>query len=44
MLMKSIKSILQAVCQNGFIRNNLKKNKNILKKICELKAIKNIIR
>lgn len=44
MLMKSIKSIAQAVCQNGFMRNNLKKNKNILKKICELKAIKNIIK
>ena len=44
MLMKSIKSIVQAVCQNGFVRNNLKKNKNILKKICELKTIKNIIK
>jgi hypothetical protein len=44
MLMKSIKSKVQAVCQNGFVRNNLKKNKNILKKICELKAIKNIIK
>jgi hypothetical protein len=44
MFIQSIKSILQAVCQNGFIRNNLKKNKNILKKICELKAIKNIIK
>jgi len=44
MFMKPIKSMLQAVCQNGFIRKNLKKNKNILKKICELKAIKNIIK
>jgi hypothetical protein len=36
--------MFQAVYQNGFIRNNLKKNKNILKKICKLKAIKNIIK
>ena len=34
MLMKSIKSIVQAVCQNGFTRNNLKKNKNIFIKNC----------
>ena len=44
MLMKSIKSIVQAVYQNGFMIKNLKKNKNILKKICKLKAIKNIIK
>jgi hypothetical protein len=42
--MKSIKSIAQAVYQNGFVRNNLKKNKNILKKIGKLKVIKNIIK
>jgi hypothetical protein len=44
MFMKSIKSIAQAVYQNEFTRNNLKKNKNILKKICKLKANKNIIK
>jgi hypothetical protein len=44
MFIQSIKSMVQVVCQNGFIRNNLKKNKNILKKIVKLKAIKNIIK